>query len=461
MPSARTYFSRSSRELERNSACRAALDSRAPCAAPVPKLARRPTARPAKLLFGRTHHFASWLLRMTVLYLTYDGILEPLGQSQVLRYLERLTAHYRIILVSFEKPDDWRQVGRREAMRSKIRATGIIWIALRYHKWPSALATAYDIVLGLTVGIWLVVRHGVRIVHARSYVPSVMAIALKRLFRLKFIFDMRGFWADERVDGGLWPPGGRLWRLAKRFEKRFLLRADCVVSLTQSAIDEMRSFEYLSGRTQYFELITTCADLDTFTLGARHSAKVSTNHPFTLGYVGSVGVWYLFDESLRCFKWLRERVPGSRLHILNLGDHAYILARLKSLDIPLSSVQLDATDHVGVARAMQQMDAGIFLIKPSYSKIGSAPTRLAEFLGCGVPCMGNAGVGDMAAILEGEKVGVILRSFDESAMRAGIDSLVQLSGVAGIHPRCRDVARRHFSLDDGVRRYRAIYDHLS
>lgn len=249
------------------------------------------------------------VMNLPVLYISYDGILEPLGQSQVLRYLERLAADHQIVLISFEKPHDWQQVERREALRHQIRAAGIRWIPLRYHKWPSALATAFDIAQGIVVGSWAVMRHRVRIVHARSYVPSVIALVLKKLFRLKYIFDMRGFWADERVDGGLWPEGGRLYRTAKWFEQRFLLNADCVVSLTQAAISEMRTFPYLQERMPRFELITTCADLALFQPGQTDSTSRPTGRPFTLGYVGSVGVWYLFDEALRCFQGCENACP--------------------------------------------------------------------------------------------------------------------------------------------------------
>lgn len=397
---------------------------------------------------------------MSVLYISYDGILEPLGQSQVLRYLERLARDHKIILISFEKPHDWQQVDRREDLRSQMRKTGITWKPLRYHKRPSAIATAFDIVHGVAVGAWAVMRHRVRVVHARSYVPSVIALTLKKLFRLKFVFDMRGFWADERVDGGLWPAGGRLYRVAKWFERRFLLNADCVVSLTQAAVDEIRTFPYLHERMPRFELITTCADLELFRPSQDDPSPLPADRPFILGYVGSVGVWYLFDETLRCFQLLRERLPDARLQIINRGGHDYIQERMAALNIDPATVQVEATDHAGVARAMQQMDAGIFFCKPLYSKTASAPTKLGEFLGCGVPCLGNHGVGDMAAILEKEQVGVAVDRFDEPSMRVAIDRLLQLTQTPGIQARCREVAMRHFSLEDGVNSYRRIYSEL-
>jgi glycosyltransferase involved in cell wall biosynthesis len=384
-------------------------------------------------------------------------MLEPLGQSQVLRYLERLAPAFPIVLISFEKPGDWDLVERREALRARLRESRIEWIPLRYHKRPSAPATTFDIAQGVAVGAWAVMRYRVRIVHARSYVPAVMALALKRLFGVKFVFDMRGFWADERVDGGLWPEDGGLYRAAKWFERRFLINADRVVSLTRAAVDEMRTFPYLQRNMPQFDVITTCADLDLFRLAPSGSIDPDANRQFTLGYVGSVGVWYLFDEVLLCFKLLQELIPTAKFHILNRGGHEYIAERLAALGIDPADVRVEAVEHANVARAMQRMDAGIFFYTPTYSKKATAPTKLGEFLGCGVPCLSNSGVGDMASVLEENDVGVALRSFDESAMRAAVAQLTQLSRASDIKERCRAVALRCFSLADGVESYRNIY----
>ena len=47
-----------------------------------------------------------------ILYLSYDGLLEPLGESQVVSYLERLSPPYQLTVVSFEKEQDLRDRGR-------------------------------------------------------------------------------------------------------------------------------------------------------------------------------------------------------------------------------------------------------------------------------------------------------------------------------------------------------------
>lgn len=392
-------------------------------------------------------------MKLGVLYISYDGMLEPLGQSQVLAYLKRLAVGRRIHLISFEKADDWANTAERARISEVTAAASIVWHPLRYHKRPSALATLWDIVCGVTVGLGLVLRHRLDIVHARSYVSSVMALSIKRLTGVKYIFDMRGFWADERVDGGLWKRSGRMYSVAKGFERRFLLAADHVVSLTQAAVTEMERFDFLQGHMPPVTVIPTCADLTRF----RPLPSTRSGAGFVLGYVGSAGTWYLFDEVVACFVQLLRLQPDARFLIVNRGEHAYILERLVAAGVPSAAVELTTALHAEVPRQMTRMDAGVFFIKPVFSKQASAPTKLGEFLGCGIPCLGNVGVGDMAEVLEGEQVGVAIKAFDEASLTAGLKKLLQLAHDPATRARCAAAAQKHFSLDEGVARYAAVY----
>ena len=388
-----------------------------------------------------------------VLYISYDGMLEPLGQSQVLAYLERLAADRRIHLLSFEKSKDYRDINARDAMCARIAAAGIYWHPRRYHKHPSALATAWDIGMGTLSALWLVWRYRLRIVHARSYVASAMALVVKSLTGRKFVFDMRGFWADERVDGGLWPRDGRMYGIAKWFERNFLCNADHVLSLTHAAVAEMQRFDYLKGRMPPISVIPTCADLDRF----RPQDDLRHDEGFTLGYVGTAGTWYLFDTVARAMRLLLDLRADARLLVINRSEHIYIREHLRAAGVPDDRVELRSANHASVAAQMARMDAGIFFIKPVFSKQASAPTKLAELLGCGIPCLGNTGVGDMAAVLKGEGVGVVVDEFDDVALRAGLSQLLALCEQTGTRERCVAVAHRYFSLEEGVRRYAAIY----
>lgn len=391
-----------------------------------------------------------------VLYVSYDGMLEPLGQSQVLAYLEKLAPDWRIHLISFEKSADWVDANKRSAVAERIAAAGIRWHPLRYHKRPSALATAYDVAVGSAKAIALALRHRLTIVHARSYVAALIALGAKRVTGARFLFDMRGLWADERVDGGLWPRDGRLYRTAKSLERRFLEAADHVVTLTHASEAEIRGFPYLAERPPAMSVIPTCADLNRFTLQGPPATD-----PFVLGYVGSVGTWYLLDDMMRFFTHLRAASPGARLLIVNRNEQGLIRERARDHGIDPAVVEIRAAEHHDVPRLVAGMSAGMALIKPAYSKVASAPTKLAEYLGCGVPCLGSAGVGDMESILEGGRVGVALRESSDGELRRGVERLITLARDPELQDRCRRTATERFSLDAGVASYGQIYHSLA
>lgn len=393
--------------------------------------------------------------RPAILYISYDGMLEPLGQSQVLSYLERLADDYDVHLLSFEKPEDLKDSSRLGAVGDRIAAAGIKWTHRRYHKAPSAPATAFDIAVGVATGLGIAKMHHVRMVHARSYIPALIGLAVKRATGAKLLFDMRGLWADERVDGGLWPAGGRLYRTAKYIEHRLVRSSNHIVTLTEASVSEVRKLVAGEGAPVPISVITTCTDLQRF-----RPATSKRKGPMVFGYVGSVGTWYLFDETLLAFRLLHEKRPDARLLIVNRAEHPRIWERIADSGIDPSSADVIAAEHRDMPSHIARMTAGAALVKPAFSKIASAPTKLAEYLACGVPVLGNIGVGDVGPILEGRGVGVAVEDFKESTLRAAIDRLVSMTEQKDIAARCRATAEELFSLEGGVAGYRRIYENL-
>ena len=111
-------------------------------------------------------------------------------------------------------------------------------------------------------------------------------------------------------------------------------------------------------------------------------------------------------------------------------------------------------------RYIRMFDAGVFFIKPSFSKRASAATKLAEFLGCGVPIVINDGVGDSGAIVRDGHVGGILSSLDAAAFAAALPQVRAILSDTTMAERCRHVATAVFDLEVGVARYRRLYRQL-
>ena len=386
-------------------------------------------------------------------YLSYDGMTDPLGQSQVIPYLKYLSKEYEIHLFSFEKPNN---IGLVSKIRSTLKSNNIIWTPITYTKSPPVISKIYDI-----LKFFLIVNknfkiHHPKLLHCRGhYITSLIGLRFRKQKKVKYVFDMRGFWADERVDGNIWKKESRVYKITKLLEKSFIVNADHIISLTHKAIEEIYKFPYVFPGSLDISVISTCVDLKKFS-----SKTASTDSHFTLGYLGTVGTWYLFHETIQAFKIFLDIHPNSKILIVNKGEHKYIQESLENSKVALSSVEIIAANHQDIPILIKRMDAAVFFLKPLFSKHASAPTKLGEFLASGVPCLTNEGIGDMSDILNSNKVGKTIDVFSKSSIREGIIELIELTQQKDIMERCRKAAESYFSLSDGINSYSKIYKSL-
>ena len=107
-----------------------------------------------------------------------------------------------------------------------------------------------------------------------------------------------------------------------------------------------------------------------------------------------------------------------------------------------------------------KMDAGIFFIKPAWSKRASSPTRLGEFLASGKPVLTNSKIGDVEEDVMQTRTGVVISDWQQDALTLAIQRLVSIAREPGIAERCRSAAEERFSLQRGIAAYAAIYSSL-
>ena len=107
------------------------------------------------------------------LFISYNGMFEPLGQTQVLPYLSELAKRgVSVTLLSFEKPQTL-TAEKCSALREKLSKQKIEWHWLRYHRKPTLAATAFDVLAGIRYAKRLVRQNQIEIVHARAYIPEI------------------------------------------------------------------------------------------------------------------------------------------------------------------------------------------------------------------------------------------------------------------------------------------------
>ena len=154
-----------------------------------------------------------------ILYLSYDGMTDPLGQSQVIPYLSFLSrSGYRFHLVSFEKKERFQE--GQDKINNILKAAGIQWYPCLYTKSPPVLSTLKDLLIMKRVAGRIIQENTIMMVHCRSYISALAGLHIKEKFNIPFLFDMRGFWADERVDGKIWSLSNPVFSLIYRYFKK-------------------------------------------------------------------------------------------------------------------------------------------------------------------------------------------------------------------------------------------------
>jgi glycosyltransferase involved in cell wall biosynthesis len=400
--------------------------------------------------------------RATV-FVTYNGLLDPLGPSQILPYQEALNGPWRIHIISFERPDRLADKQAVRQMQARLERQGITWWRLRYHKWPSLLASTFDLALGALTLRYVIERHRVALIHARGYLP--MSIALRATRKVPVLFDIRGLQAEEYVDGGVWKEGELKWRLAKRAERSFFAAAAGAVVLTENIKPYVVECFARAHRAPRVDVIPCCVDLERFTfdeaarVARRRSLGLADGTPL-LVYSGSVGTWYLTDKMARFVMQFRA-ASGTDAHVLWLvnNDRAAVLRACAAAGLPADRVHIVQSPSADVPSWLAAADAGMALIQPSFSKRSSSPTKYAEYLAMGLPIVVSRDVGDSALVAE-HGGAIALSEFDDHALREGATQLVPL--LARPRSQFRQVASALFDLETvAAPSYRDLYRALA
>ena len=354
-----------------------------------------------------------------ILYLSYDGMTDPLGQSQVLPYIIGLTkAGYSFHLVSFEKPDRYHQ--NRTTIEAICKEHNIDWHPLKYTKRPPLLSTVWDVFKMKKVAKELHKKYTLSLIHCRSYISALIGLSFKRNYKVPFLFDMRGFWADERVDGGLWnlknPIYKKVYQYFKRKEVQFFKESDHVVSLTSNGKKEILTWKGLGYLEDKISVIPCCVDTNKFNPALidtqeldnlRQKLNIKSNQ-YVLGYVGSIGTWYMLDEMLTFFKRNTESKLNPLFLFISKEDPQYIINRAKSIGLDEKSILVTSAMHHEVPLFMSLFTCSIFFILPAYSKKASSPTKQGELMSMGIPLICNDGVGDTGDIVRKYNAGCVV-----------------------------------------------------
>jgi len=281
---------------------------------------------------------------------------------------------------------------------------------------------------------------------------------------------MRGFFADERVDGNIWNTKNfvfkKIYEYFKKKEKLFISNADYTISLTNSAKYIIQSWDFYKIDPSPIEVVPCCADLNTFSQknidrDLVESVKIKnniSNADYILSYLGSLGTWYMLDEMLSFFKQLSIQKPNAKFLFITNDNTNIILEKAEKIEIKFEKLIFFSAERNEVPSLISISNASIFFIKPTFSKKASSPTKMAEILAMGIPVICNSGVGDIDEIINQTNTGICIKNFDQQSIKDAVNKIDSLRIIAPEY--LRNVSIEKFSLESGVDLYDSVYKKL-
>ena len=388
-----------------------------------------------------------------IVYISYDGMYESLGQSQVLSYLNKIVSEeISIDLISFEKEKDL-------SKKPKIFISNeIFWHRLKYHKRPKLFAVILDIILGLYEIYRIKKKKKLDVIHARSYISAIIALPICFFFSVPFIFDIRGLWIDEKIESGTWK--GALFKpiifFSRLIEDLLFKNASSIVVLTESSKHFLNNkYPHLN---KLITVIPTCVNYEIFFSDNSIRKLIRTDlgvldDEILFIYSGSIGGYYRFDYILDFYEETMQ-FGRTKLLLLTKSDKNLLLPEIVKRNL-VSNVFILSVNYTDVSKYLNSADAGLIIYEKSISSIARSSTKLGEYWACNLPVFAPSDVGDLNFLFYlNNQQHLLLNSFTKHNYK----STLKLFFNGSYKYEFRNEVKSYFDLTSGVNKYIDLYN---
>ncbi len=387
-----------------------------------------------------------------VLFLTYDGILEPLGYSQILSYLKHLSKENKITIISFEKKIDLSKTEHFKKIKDKLENNKISWFYFKYTE--NKLLRLFLIARYVITIIYFFKIKKINIIHSRSYVTGFIAYILKYIFKFHFIFDMRGFWIDERIEWGLWKENSLKTLFFRYFENRILSKSDSIVTLTNDAKQILIQKRIKNLLSNNIFTIPTCVAL------SKDIKLSNSNNKIKFTHLGAIGSRYNFELYLKIMKKI-SNIKDIHLSIINKNEHSKIKKLLLYFNFPNEIYEVRYVEPYDVSYELKNSNFGVFFPINGYYLKGYFPTKLGEFISNGVPVITCRINNHVDSIIENNNIGIIIDNIDNINYELLLKKISKMLNDRDIKERCIKVAKEHFDINMATEMYSKIYKQVN
>ena len=387
------------------------------------------------------------------LYFSYDGLLDPLGQSQIVPYVSAISAAgHSLTIVSYEKVERTRE--QIKLMEIKLQKIGVNWVRLEFRS--GKLWAIKRLISGV-----LLIRKLCRdlqpdFVHLRGFVPAVI-FQLSRS-TVPFLYDFRGFALGEWVDIGKINPSSLLYRVLNRLDEKAVMSASGLVVLEECAKHLLKDTYDVPDVP--LKVIRTCTDVKRYTKGK--NVLKNTSRALRFVFLGGARFPYRPDLALMLIEKLIEHGVDCNIDFVNKGDR-YIIEKENDLtSISKEKVRILDCEHSEIPDILATYDCGIVMVETSHWRRVCSPTKTGEYLASGLPVISLEGI-DAIDELSERTACVATVSCEELVgyfQEGRAQKIVSFIRSDSVTQKCQTLANDEFDLEMAGNLYVELYSEM-
>lgn len=298
----------------------------------------------------------------------------------------------------------------------------------------------------------IVKENKIDIIHGRSNIPALIGLIIKKIYKVKVLYDNRGLLSDE-----INKQEKMRIKIEQFFEKILLKGSDSVVVVSNAFKD------YLNKKYYEYKLYNKISVIENsfsekrffyseqFRLEQRKVNKLENK--FVMVYSGPSVNWQRFDLILETFKILKELKNNAYLLVISYDseiEEIILKSGIEKQDFGVYN--LPATE---VNRYLVMGDFGVIYRDERIRSKVCAPIKLGEYLASGLPILSMSSIGDTEVILNENKTGIIINDINEIKNR--LKEIIDLLQDSQIRIKCRISAEKYLSLKVASSKYLSIY----
>ena len=306
-----------------------------------------------------------------ILFISYDGLLDPLGRSQILPYIVGLSEKgYKFCVLSYEKNNHKYQ--EILDLKKFLKYKNIKWYKLNFIK--GRYQGINRIIKGAICVNFICLTRNIKLIHLRAIIPGI--IYLFSFTNKKFIYDIRSF-SGQWVDSRAIKKNSIVEKIIKSFEKFLINNSSGLVILDFSGAKFLKT---ILKKNVPLKIIPTATNLEKYSKIKTLKNKSKINFIF----LGGASFPYLPFEAISFVKQLIDLGFDCYLDLINKGEKTLLKDISRNINFPISRLKIFEETHNNIPNRLRNYDCGLVFISSGEFLKMSSPTKIGEYLAAGL-----------------------------------------------------------------------------